>query len=807
MAKYKDDVIMYIEDDVKKIQTKPGMYISYLGSKGAMHIFKEAVNNMIDECANWKSPGNKVNIIFSKEDNTIFVSDNGRGIPVDKVEIICTKLQSGSKFTRDSSTKDVNKKVFSAGENGVGLTAINALSSKFEVQTRWDKVIGTFKFENGVLVSKEIVKNPKPKQTGTSFKFTPNEDILGKCNYKFAEIEDWVNKTSYLVDPNISIYLSKGTKDLLENTTMYHHENDMLDLINDETRDGFIVEPIRVSFVGYYNKSEDKVNIYDARNKSESDPEYKKICNTWEPIKVYASFAYTNKEDEALTYSFCDYIETVDHGVHVNAAKSAWCRGIMKIARETMTENELKKYTPNFDDAKAQLVCALNIFCDNPQFASQTKEKISNEELFVPISSIIYTELMKEFKKDPKLVKKIVTWVKTCAKSRLEVTKIRKSDYSAMDRLSESVLKGFEPAYSNKYKEIYLSEGDSAKGGIMNARDARTQAVFALRGVPLNSFDSKINDVLKNQEFKSLIKILGCGIGPSFDLSRLKYDKIIIFTDSDIDGFKIASILSVFFVTQMPEIVKAGKLYKAVAPLYLVDDKKHPYILSKTEYYDLYANNIVSHISLLDDKGDTIPSKEFKKIIVDNFYYINYLRYLVKFYYTNPSIIEIVIRYMDNEKELSKQLKKRFKEIKYEKGIVSGVYNDNYQYLVIDEKFKYRARNLINLIFNKNDGKIDYKFLNKDEGVTYSMTMGEMLFYCEKYRSRVIERIKGLGELPAEVLWKTVLDPSKRELIKLTMEDLNATIETFKILHGKNNSGARRDLMQGYTLNREDIDN
>lgn len=797
--KFIDDNISYIEDDIEKIQTKPGMYISYLGEKGALHLVKEAVNNAIDECINPKSPGTVVLIKYDDDTNTVYVADNGRGIPLDKVEIVCTKIQSGSKFTRDEDVIDVFSKTFSAGENGVGNTTITALSELLEIDIYWQGKHGRFKFVDGKLTDKEITDIKDTKLHGTTFKFTPSRKFLGKCKLKFKDIEKWVSITSYLIDPKISLTLQKIQDGKVTKEYKYHHDIGMVELLKDSVNKKLMTNPIYISFEGYYLIDNDKVYITNGKKAQKNVK--------GEPIKIYAAFGLSEdgiSDNEDGCLSFCDYIHTIDNGVHVNAAKLAWSQVVSRLTQEAMTENELKKYSITYDDTRDSLVFTLSLFCDKPQFASQTKEKISNDELFKPIRQIIYTKLMDKLKENPRDLKAITNWVKTCAKSRLEASKVKKSDYRSMDSLSENTLSCFDPAYSNVYRELFIVEGGSAKGSLTLCRDARTQAIFAVKGVPLNVFDCKLSEIMKNEEFKYLIKILGCGVGKDFDMSKLKYDKIIIFTDSDIDGFRIASLLSVFFITQMPDIIRAGKLYKAIAPLYIIDDKKHPYLLSKHEYVELHASNMANRIKIENIDGYKLSKKEVHDFIIRNSDYLSELKYLVRYFYTHPDIIEFIVRYY-GDSNFAKKLQKRFNELEYSDGVVRGVYNYTTQYITLDETFFHRIRNLHRMIFDTNHKEIYYNF---EDDIRYeNVSIGFILQRCEKYLPKIVSRIKGLGELPPNVLWETTLDPTKRELLQLNIDKMETDLAKFKILHAENNAEERRKLMADYILNKDDIDN
>lgn len=800
MAKFKDDVITYIEEDVEKIQKKSGMYISYKGPKGALHLAKEVINNGIDEVVNKRSPGQNVAITFEESKNMITVSDDGRGIPFDKVELVCTKIQSGSKFVRDSDVKGVKNKGFYAGENGVGLTAVNALSDMLCFVICRDGQKGTFLFKKGHLVSKSIVKKDKKDPAhGTTVSFIPSEEFLGPCKVSLKDLKEWVTYISYLV-PEAGMVFNYNTKgsDIFTSITL-DHQNGIADLLADTMKKP-LVPPIYINFKGSYRITDDDKVEY---SNEDGEIEYEN------DIIIQAAFSMDNTvhtDEDSHYISFCDYINTVDHGVHVNAAKTAWCQVISKLTNDSLSDTEAKKFQASFEDARTGLFAVINIMCDNPLFASQTKEKVTNDELFKPIRKIIYDGLMRYLKENIAYTKKLTNFVKTNMKSRMEITKIHKSETKPIDSLSENTLKCFNPANGSGYKELFIVEGGSAKGTLVLARDARTQALFSLRGVPKNAFGLKLVEILANQEFKYLVRVLGCGIGKDFNIDRLKYNKIIIFTDSDIDGFRIASLLCTFFLTQYPEIIKRGILYKAVAPLYIIEDPKHPFILNKIEYYGYFADKLVKIMKLYDKDGNQYTNGRFKELIIRNNQYLSTLDALINYYSVNADIIEFVAEFKTpgiSDAKFNKLLKSRFDEMVFDEGVVKGVYQGAYQYLTVDKIFDQRVAKLRELIFNNGENIVGF-----DDGkvAIKKATIGQLLRYSKKYMPVVKQRLKGLGEMNADNLWKSALNPATRELIQLTSRDIEEELQRFQILHGKD-SDARKELMKEYVLNIDDIDN
>lgn len=771
--KFNEAEIEHIEDDIDKIRVRTGMYISYKGSKGALHLARELTNNMIDEVEDENSPGRNVTIHLDENTNKLTVSDDGRGIPFDKVEVISTKLQSGSKLRKSGGAK-------SAGENGVGLTAINALAKSLQYsihrqflddknQTITEK--GTFLFNEGRLINKKVESASKEKH-GTTVAFIPSEETLGPCAIPVEEYVSWVEKLSYIVSSKCNIKLSVLRKGK-EVDTVYKLKRkngfiDYMDVVNEKR----IVAPISLS--GSAND-----------------------------VKVQCVFTYDPNSNEELTDTFVNYVNTVDGGSHVIAARNAITSILLKQAKNFMTENELKKYEILPNDCKSGLVMIMNIFCDDPGFASQTKEKTDSSELFHTVRNIVTTKFNKWCKDNPKELKKIIDYLKKVAKARLEIVKIKRSDYESKDVFAENSLNNFDPATGKGYKELWIVEGRSAKGSLVKARDPRYQAIFGLRGVSKNAFGKSLAEVLSNAEFKALIQVLGCGVGRDFDLSKLKYDKIIIMTDADIDGYNITSMVSAFFYTVLRPIVLAGKLFKGQAPLYLVDKAEIKYVISKAQYFDLCIKEVSKRISISLD-GVKWSKERISDFLYKNRTYLEKLRNVNAFYFIHSDIIEFLVKYRKHTKFKS-ILNSNFKEVTLENDMLELIYDGNYQYLHLDEKFDERMKEMDYLVNEVNEGNVYFKFEDRNYS-NDKMSIGQILKYIEKISPETLDRWKGLGSVPDYIFWDIAMNPKKRSLIKLSTQNIEADMRCFYVLHGPE-AALRRELLDGYKLNREDIDN
>lgn len=446
---------------------------------------------------------------------------------------------------------------------------------------------------------------------------------------------------------------------------------------------------------------------------------------------------------------------------------------------------------------------------------TQTKEKVGNSFLFKPIRELTYSALVEYFKDNPKELKKITDRIKVNAKARVESTKLRNSVIRGeSNNYDEFLMANFNPANNrgkNDYRELFLIEGKSAKGSSSEGRfDRDTQAIFALRGVPLNAFGAKLDKVLLNDEFRTLVKILGCNIGERFDINKLKYNKIIILSDSDSDGFNITSLLCAFFITHLPELVKQGYIYKAVAPLYRIKSKYKNFILNKQEYVQIFERQIRDNILLFTEDGKhQYTNLQLQDLLMDNRNYFEELQRTASHLALDPFLLEFIAIHR-HDKDFMKKFKKKYPELTIdEQNVMSGIHDGKYQILIMDKLFDKSMKELDRYIEKVNDYKMYYTVKEKngndliDKGV---MTLGQFLAMCNKFQPIIQARYKGLGELKPIELKDTTLDPNNRILIRLTIDDIEKDLATFNILHG-NDSDERKLMMEHFKISREDLDN
>lgn len=800
---FKDDKMEYIENDIEKIKLKSGMYISYVGEKGALHLCKEVIQNAIDECANPKSPAKNIQVNLDLLEDSISIEDDGRGIPEDDfpMDILCTKLNSGSKFTREQGGA-------SSGENGTGLTAVNALSNKFEWASYRNNKEHKIVFEEGVKV-KDTFKKSK-KEHGCICKFSPSKKYLGKtAKIPKKGLTEWIENISYFIPAksNILFNIYKGME--LVSSNKYKAKK-ISELLSNKLADNSLSP------------------LYSFEGSTKLDEDFRGERIIKRDLKIQFVFAYTDSIEPWID-SYCNYVNTTSGGIHLKSVQEAIWRFFMKKTNDSMTEKEREKYKVLKVDIENGLNLIVNLFTDfQIQFVGQTKNEVSNEQLTEPIKEIATSQLEEYFSDNKDKLNHIIKLIKTNCKARINASKIRSAVIKEnVNKFDKHKMDNFTPCNNEgkQYKELHICEGKSALGSLVDGRDPDTQAFMAFRGVTANGFKRNEATILDNKEWYDYVKVLKTNFGPKFDINKLYYDKIIIETDSDIDGYGITSGIGAFHALYMQPLVKAGKLYKAIAPLYHIDDKKHEFVRDKKEYVEVYQDKIIKNYSVIlviNKSKKPLKTSEFKEFIYDTQEYSDELQRLADHFKVNKFLIERVAAYltMNYEKidtdelfsnnkfvvEFMEMIQKKFPEITLKgRHSLRGVIDGKFQSIAINNRFVKKISDI-----SKTYLKYGYSLAVKEKNGEYvEMSIGEFLDKANKYRPKIITRYKGLGEANSDQLWETTLNPDKRILIQLTMDDVEKDLEVFRRLHGqtKKDLEDRKQMMSNYKIRREDLDN
>jgi len=546
MAKqeYNGSQIVVLEG-LEAVRKRPGMYIGTTSSRGLHHLIWEILDNCIDE--HLAGCCTQIDLTMRK-DGGITVTDNGRGVPVDlhpvkKIpteRVVYTILHAGGKF--DNTVYKV-----SGGLHGVGASVVNALSSRMIVEIRRGGSIYRDEYRDGgkpvtALVNGllPVVGSCRKSDTGTSVTFYPDASIFEHTEFKADVI---IKKLKEIA------YLNKGLR--LVFTDEFTGETKTF-----EEEDGI------KSFVSYLTRDMEKIQPEPVYLEGSTDGESGSI-------EVEIAFQYTTDSSEQIN-AYCNRINVVDGGTLVTGFKTALTRVMNLYAREL---GYLKTKDDNFDgaDIRSGIVAIISIKHPNPQFEGQTKTKLGNTDAKYAVDEIFANEATLYFDKNINVLRAILDSTSRSASARSAGDKARNA---VLKQLSEVDTRSKLASCSSKKAsecEVYIVEGDSAGGTVKTARNRRTQAVLPLRGKIINVEKASLEKILLNNEIKSMIASFGCGIGDNFDIKKLRYDKIIILTDADVDGAHISTLLLTFFYRFMPELIMEGKVYRGLPPLYKVE--------------------------------------------------------------------------------------------------------------------------------------------------------------------------------------------------------------------------------------------
>ena len=541
MSENYDGSQIVILEGLEAVRKRPGMYIGSTGTRGLHHLIWEILDNGIDEhLAGFCS---QVDITL-RCDGEVTIRDYGRGVPVDihptkKIpteRVVYTVLHAGGKFSGGAYK-------VSGGLHGVGASVVNALSTKMIVEIRRDGNVYVDEYENGghpvtALVKGElpVVKTCKKSDRGTSVTFYPDDTIFETIEFKADIIKKKLKETAFL-----NKGLKLNFKDEITGEEKTYEEKDGIK-----------------SYVKYINRETEVIHDEVVYVEGESGD-----------IEVEVAFQYTNGFSEQIN-AYCNRINVVDGGTLVTGFKTALTRVMNQYAREL---GYLKGKDDNFDgkDIRNGIVTIISIKHPDPQFEGQTKTKLGNTDAKTAVEDVVSKEIVRYFDKNIEVLKSILDLAQKSYSARTASDKARNAvlkslnDFDVKSKLASCSSKNAEEC------EIYLVEGDSAGGTVKTARNRKTQAVLPLRGKILNVEKAALEKILVNNEIKSMIATFGCGIGDEFDISKLRYDKIIILTDADVDGAHISTLLLTFFYRFMPDLIKEGKIYRGLPPLYKVD--------------------------------------------------------------------------------------------------------------------------------------------------------------------------------------------------------------------------------------------
>ena len=812
-AKKYDSSKIQVLEGLEAVRKRPAMYIGSTGPQGLHHLVYEVVDNSIDEIL--AGGCNNIEIVF-KEDNVCVVTDNGRGIPVDAMEdvkdpklkgksaleVVMTVLHAGGKFEEGAYK-------VSGGLHGVGVSVVNALSEWLKVEIYRKGRVWRQEYKIGKPQGK-VKAEEKTELHGTSICFKPDVKIFGDAIFSFDVISNRLRELAFL-NPKTRITF--------------------IDERNDKKHTFFYEGGIK-QFVKFLNTS-----------KTVLHPEPISMSKEEDSVMLDFAIQYNNEYSENV-YSFVNNIKTIEGGTHVSGFRFALTRIINEyIKKYDLLKN--KTYSVSGEDVREGLSAIVSVKIPNPQFEGQTKTKLGNSEVDGYVRSIMGEALSSFFEENPTVAKAICQKAISAAEARVAARKA-KDLARRKGTLMDSGLPGKladcqerDPAKS----ELYIVEGDSAGGSAKQGRDRVFQAILPLRGKILNIEKAQLVKIISNEQIRILISAIGTSVGEGedgFNISKLRYHKIILMSDSDVDGQHITTLLLTFFYRQMRPLIEKGYIYLAQPPLYKIKQgKKEKYFDNDEQLQNWMIKESAKGFEIKDSKGKTLSPKELeellklitslentiKKLEVKNLTFNDYKRLalegkiplyrienedgIYKYFYSETEWMAYENEYIKKRKELlmkesadgdiafeEEDLGPEFQSL----GELEKIEN-------INKKLKKMGYSVDEYFMKEEDRKNPlFKVSNEKTKANVFDLKGLLKDLIKMGTSNVsVQRYKGLGEMNPEQLWETTMDPMKRRLLKITLEDPVKAENIFTMLMG-DKVEPRRLFIEQNALEAKDLD-
>ncbi len=733
---------------LEAVRKRPGMYIGDTGHRGLHHLIYEVVDNSIDEAM--AGHCDTISVTLTKN-GTAIVSDNGRGIPTDlhptegisAATVVLTVLHAGGKFDKDTYK-------VSGGLHGVGVSVVNALSSDLKMTIYREGQIHEQNFKCGI-PQEPLAVTGTTRKKGTTIEFAPDPSIFTETLiFDYDYLAKRFRELAYL-NPRITI-IFKDERNGASNT--YHFEGGISQFVSDVNKKAVVATPFAFS-------------------------------ERIEDIEMDIAVMYNDSYDEK-TYTFVNNINTPNGGTHEAGFRAGLTRVISNYNKQNGNAKE-KDVPLTGEDVSEGLICVVSVRVPEPQFEGQTKGKLGNTYVRPLVQKVTYEKLTKYFEENPIQAKAIIQKALMAARGREAAKKARELT-RRKDAMTVGTLPGKLADCQSKdpsISELYLVEGDSAGGSAKQGRDRVFQAILPLKGKILNVEKARLDKILKSEEITNMITALGCGIGEEFNEEKLRYHKIIIMTDADVDGSHIQTLLLTFFFRYLPKIVANGYLYLAQPPLYRYKKgKKEIYFkddrvmnafliengIEVLEVENIGANDLVSFFKMVDHYRSTLDALERRYALVE----------LIRYFIENPDLIALPLS----------ELYPRVEAFLNAQGnnILSKSVSDEDMHLFVQTKEGLEELHVNDELFaSPHFAEANYIYQKiQDWNLPLEGDLLELLTQITDHAKKgsYIQRYKGLGEMNPEQLWETTMTPENRVLLRITIEDAESASEAFNLFMG-----------------------
>jgi DNA gyrase subunit B len=758
-------------EGLEPVRKRPGMYIGSTGSRGLHHLAYEVVANSVDEALAGRCDLVEVTI---HPDESMTVQDNGSGIPVDVMKdqglpaltVVLTKLHAGGKFGQGGYK-------VSGGLHGVGVSVVNALSEWLVAEVQRDGKTYRQEFARGEATTKMKTIGPT-KSTGTMISFKPDAEVFEETEWDTETLLQRLRETAFLTKGLRIVFVDEREGEKREE---FHYAGGIRD------------------FVAHINKTKEPIHKHAVYLEGESDQGYVELAMQW------------NNSYAESVFSFANNINTHEGGSHLSGLRSALTATVNRVARDRALLKE-KEDNLEGEDIREGLAAVLSVKLSEPQFEGQTKTKLGNPGMEGLVKQVVNQKLAQYFEENPQDAKQIITKAIDASRARQAARKAREltrrksalEGASLPGKLADCEIQDPEAA------ELFLVEGNSAGGSAVDARDRLFQAILPLRGKVINAEKNRINKVLSNTEIQSMVTAIGTGIAEEFDLSKLRYHRVIVMTDADVDGSHIRTLILTFLFRQMPELVERGHVFIAVPPLYRVKlGGRELYVEKESQFEDLLVRERVKDMEVADRSGKAQKLTEAR--------YGRFARALHDFEgwstrlrtdFGSPAASFVVEhRLVETEADGVAGMEKALASIEpngYEVSVLETT-GDGVRVKVV-ERATSAAEHVVvptALLGSPVYAGLRKSYARLQEIVgapPFAITFGKKSASAETFeelRARALDlakegiqvgRFKGLGEMDADELAATTMDPARRLLVRVTVDDAATADLVFSTLMG-----------------------